>query len=213
MRFHNTCRSFPVAVNFHHFILLQCCNSIPQPQPSDSTNCLIFEASYLPSPCRFTRGPRLPWKMLSPGGLQNFATQSVYRTLTCFHGKFHETIMVRLFTRVLYCLSSSFLCFCAYSLYLSASTLQNYDDGTSRNSIDEAAAVQRQSERRSLKELEEHHRQIAYGRPRYIGLLTVLILWGLPSMFTTRTAYAAGDLGRSTDRSNCNIDLEYFWEY
>ena len=147
--------------------------------------------------------------MLSPGGLQNFATPSTARA----RRKFHETIMVRLFTRVLYCLSSSFLCFCAYSLYLSASTLQNYDDGTSRNSIDEAAAVQRQSERRSLKELEEHHRQIAYGRPRYIGLLTVLILWGLPSMFTTRTAYAAGVLGRSTDQSNCNIDLEYFWEY
>lgn len=122
---------------------------------------------------RFTRGPRLPRKMLSPGGLQNFAVRLPH---TCFHRKFHETIMVRLFTRVLYCLSSSFLCFCAYSLYLSASTLRNYDDRTSRNSIDEAAVAQRQSERRSLKELEEHHSQIANGRPRYIGLRTVLIL-------------------------------------
>lgn len=55
MYFHNTCRSFPVAVNFHHCMLLQCCNSILQPQPS--TDCLFNirgQLGYLLSPCRFT---------------------------------------------------------------------------------------------------------------------------------------------------------------
>lgn len=77
MYFHNTCRSFPVAVNFHHCMLLQCCNSIPQPQPS--TDCLFNFRGYAVSPLH--AGSQITSEIAIPWGSSDFATQSVCRTL------------------------------------------------------------------------------------------------------------------------------------